>query len=59
MAYGFSILANHPKGLHFPDFKLSEFGVRTFAVVSGPSDPDIVKANNLSGDNSPISGSRP
>ena len=59
MAYGLSILANNPKCLHSPDFELGEFDVWTFAIVSGPSDPDIVKAKNLSGDNSPLSGSRP
>ena len=57
-AYGLSFPANHSKGLHFTDFELSEFDVWTFVVVSDPSDPDIVKAKNLGGGNSPISGSR-
>ena len=40
-------------------FELSEFDVWMFAVVSGPSDPDVVHAKNLDGENSPMSGSRP
>ena len=58
MAYGFSILANHPKDLHLMDIELSEFDVWISAVVSDPSDPDIVKAKNLDGENLSLSKPR-
>ena len=58
MPCGFSILASHPKDQHFMDIELSEFDVWTFSVVPGPSDPDIMDAENLDGDNFSLSGSR-
>ena len=51
MAHGFSVLTNHPSNLHFGDIELSEFDVGTFAVVSDRSDLDVLKANNLDGEN--------
>ena len=59
MAYACSFVRSAQKDLHFMDFKLGEFDVRSFAVVAGPSGPDVANAKNLDGENSPISGSRP